>query len=384
MTRCPETSVSVSRETHPPRWSAGLGALLFAFALLGSACTGIARPQGWASPVERDGLLLASHRKELVAFESADVSAKWKFPGDDKEDQIDNPVALYGTPAISEGTVFIPTYKGVLYAVDLDTGEFKWRFDTADDDPLVGPVTASAGTVYFGDNEGRVHALDTASGEERWHFDTDDKVWSAPIRSGDTLFVTSLDGRLYALSAASGDEQWSFQTSAGIAATPVVNDAAGLVYIAGLDSELRAVDIRTQEERWSLEGGNQFWATPLLSEGVLYAADTDGNVYALNAATGEERWDQPFQTDAPVRAAPVLLDSTVLFVVDRSGKVYGIDAPDGSRAIERELDVGDDVLADPLLHAGEDGGQELLVVTTAGDLVRIDTETLEILKRTEL
>ncbi len=358
-----------------PRWLL-LSVLLVLFATM-TGCAGTAKPKGWAPPRSADGVVLAAHRSKLYAYDSATFEPRWVFPSSTGDDDI-KPTALYGSSAVDGGTIYIPTYSNKLYAVDLGTGELKWASPFSADDSLVGGAVASEGMVFFGSTDGNVYALDRETGLQAWSFKTDDGVWSAPVLEGTTLYVTSLDGHLYALDAGTGDELWSFKTDAGVAATPVLSEQDGLIYVGGFDGRLRAIDIATHKERWAKEASNWFWATPLLANGVVYAASMDHSVYAINADSGEDQWANPFDADAEIRAAPVIAGE-ILIVIDRDGNLHALDPLDGSKTSET-LDLGGDVNADPLVL---DNGQ-VLIVTSDGDMIRIDPETLEIVSRVEL
>ena len=363
-------------------FAAPLLVAVVAFALATTACARIASPEGWASPVLGDGLLLAAHDDKLFALEAETLEPRWAFPSPEQRKDI-KPIALYGTPAIGENTVFVPTYDGTLYALNAESGEVRWFAETGGS--LIGGAAVSDDTVYFGSGDGKVYALDAKSGELRWEpFETGDGVWSTPVVSGNTVYVTSLDRRLYAIDVATGTERWSFKTGAGVASPPVVDQAAGLVYVGGFDSKLRAIDLETREERWSVGADNWFWTQLLVNDGVVYAGSLDGTVHAIDVQTGESRWAKPFSTEAPVRAAPVAAGD-VLIVVDKDGKVYSIDPASGTAKAEA-LDLEADVLADPVVRPGtEDGaGEEVLIVTKSGELVRLDPATLRVLQQKKL
>jgi alcohol dehydrogenase (cytochrome c) len=58
-------------------------------------------------------------------------------------------------------------WAGWLYAVDADTGVWKWRLKS--NYPIVGAMTPTAGgVVFFGDLGGNFYALDAATGEKLW------------------------------------------------------------------------------------------------------------------------------------------------------------------------------------------------------------------------
>ena len=335
--------------------------------------------------MDGDGLLLAAHRDSLLALEGDALRPLWAFPSDGDDTDVE---ALYGTPAVSAGAVYLPGYDGRLYALDTETGVPRWAeaFDTGD--RLIGGVEIGGGAIYFGSDNGRVYALDVESGQQLWApFETGDGVWSKPALAGDTLYVTSLDGSLYALEAATGIERWSFSTDAGIASSPVVADATGFVIFGGLDGRLRAIDPELKDEVWSIKADNWFWTTPLIADGVVYAGSADGKVYAARVGNGEPHWAAPYKTNGPVRAAPVMVGGN-LFVVERDGVVHKIDAASGTAAMS-PVTLGSNVLADPIVverGATDDGpgGVGLIVVTTDGELVRLDAETLQITQRLPL
>ncbi|QIG47218.1 PQQ-binding-like beta-propeller repeat protein [Nordella sp. HKS 07] len=62
---------------------------------------------------------------------------------------------------------FDKTWAGWVYAVDADTGVWKWRLKS--NYPIVGGMTPTAGeVVFFGDVGGNFYALDSATGQKLW------------------------------------------------------------------------------------------------------------------------------------------------------------------------------------------------------------------------
>jgi alcohol dehydrogenase (cytochrome c) len=73
-----------------------------------------------------------------------------------------NPFHILGKQDDGRGT-----WAGWLYAVDADTGDWKWRLKS--NYPIVGGMTPTAGgLVFFGDVGGNFYALDAATGEKLW------------------------------------------------------------------------------------------------------------------------------------------------------------------------------------------------------------------------
>ena len=58
-------------------------------------------------------------------------------------------------------------WAGWVYAVDADTGVWKWRLKS--NYPILGGMTPTAGgVVFFGDIGGNFYALDAANGQKLW------------------------------------------------------------------------------------------------------------------------------------------------------------------------------------------------------------------------
>ena len=72
----------------------------------------------------------------------------WAYPTQD---------AIESTAAIYEGTVYVGSLDGQLYALDLHTGALVWQYQ-ADGEIKSSPTIADS-TIYFGDEVGIFHAV---------------------------------------------------------------------------------------------------------------------------------------------------------------------------------------------------------------------------------
>ncbi|MHC3436752.1 outer membrane protein assembly factor BamB family protein [Natrialbaceae archaeon A-gly3] len=78
-------------------------------------------------------------------------------------------------------------------------GDETWRFET--DSMVYSSPTVADGTVYVGSWDGHVYALDAASGEEVWTFETGKRVRSSPTVADGTVYIGGWDASVYALDA---------------------------------------------------------------------------------------------------------------------------------------------------------------------------------------
>ncbi len=358
-----------------------------------AACIGFNNPEGWAGPtVAADDLLVVSTDKgELSALKMEDFSRVWTFPTGQEEPEIDLE-AIYTTPLLSGDTVYFAGYSGEVFALSLESGSEKWRFDT--DDNIIAGLAISETTIYVGTDEGLLYALNLETELEEDNpnnpFDAGDSVWATPLLVEGVLYVASVNGKLYALDAETLEPIWDapFKAGRGLISDPVLAD--GTILVGGIDRTLHAVDAASGEERegWPFKADNWFWGKPLVLDGTVYAPNLDGNLYALSLETGDELWS--FEAEDGIRSSPVLADDT-LVLVDRDGNVYGLDPLTGEPLPWSPRAIDKTVLSNPLVLAeaiqeemAEDVKEKVFISAEGGDLFRLEDPTTGDLSRLDL
>ncbi len=243
------------------------------------------------------------------------------------------------TPAVVDGTLYAVSYDGKLHALDARTGGVRWKFATGGErrfeakgihgmqpknqtiaDPfdifLSSPVVAQ-GAVYFGSGDGNLYAVDVASGEQRWKFQTGDVVHASPAYANGVLFFGSWDSYFYAVDAATGQEKWRFHggedpaihNQVGFQSSPAVVD--GVVYTGCRDAQLYALDAATGKEKWHFDNALSWViSSPAVSQGKVYFATSDSSLYhVVDAATGKpvlKQQDKAFMFSSPAIAGDVV------------------------------------------------------------------------------
>jgi len=71
--------------------------------------------------------------------------------------------------------------KGVLEAIDYETGKIRWSHFLGPGGSDAGVLTTDSGLTFTGDSFGNVLALDTRDGKTLWHAGTGDDIESSPI-----------------------------------------------------------------------------------------------------------------------------------------------------------------------------------------------------------
>lgn len=113
------------------------------------------------------------------------------------------------TPAYADGTLFVGTQRGTLYALDVVTGMQQWsvrgqpsliRTNHRDGEPAAFPASpvVTPGLVWMASPDGVLRALDADSGDEWWSYDLGVPVIANPVPAGAALIVASYDGTVRA------------------------------------------------------------------------------------------------------------------------------------------------------------------------------------------
>jgi hypothetical protein len=154
-------------------------------------------------------------------------------------------------PIIVNGTVYLGTMAGKLYAIDAETGADIWVYQAGG--PILHTAAAADGKVFFGSADGKIYALQTATGELAWSVSTGAAIWNAPAVHEKAVYIGSRDGRLYAIDSTNGEIVWSAPTGAPILNSPAIDPDRGRVYVGSENMRVFAFERATGKEVWRSE-----------------------------------------------------------------------------------------------------------------------------------
>jgi outer membrane protein assembly factor BamB len=311
-------------------------------------------------------------------------SVKWKFHAGGM---------VIGSPAVTDGKVYVGSTDGNFYAIDAESGAQQWKFEAKSRVPS-SPAVAG-GIVFFGVYDGTFYAVDATTGVLKWKFQTGgerrfagkhlhgvqpaaetmpdpfDCYLSSPVVWQGAVYFGSGDGNVYSLNAASGGLNWKFKTGDVIHASPAI--AEGTVFIGSWDSYFYAIDAATGREKWRFKTGedpdthNQvgIQSSAAVVDGMVYFGCRDSHLYALEASTGLKKW--AFEGNGSwVVSSPAVRDSKVYFVTSDSSLLYEVDAKSGG--VLRSVSFNHWYLySSPAI-----AGSMLYVGSTQGKLVAVD------------
>jgi outer membrane protein assembly factor BamB len=308
----------------------------------------------WGSAAVRDGVVyIGSNDHSLYAVDAGTGAQKWKFATQGE---------VRARPAFAGDSVIFSSDDGSLYALDAKTGGQRWKSDIHNthrrvplDDPNMGthydydflsssPVVVD-GSVYVGSADGNVYALDAAKGTVTWTFKTADRVRATPAVAGGVVYIGSWDGYLYALKADTGTLVWKYL--AGVDGSPryltlpiqsTASVADGTVFCASRKASTFALNASTGTQLWDISNGNGNWleSSPVVSGGYVYIGSSLASNLSVFSADGVPQLG--FNVAAAAWSTPLVADGIVF--IGSEGFPGGPELGGGMWAINVDPDGG--------------------------------------------
>ncbi len=298
--------------------------------------------QVWSSAIHHEGtVFIGSDDGALWALDSATLKPRWK---------VHTAGRVRSIPAVAGDSLFFASDDGFLRAVSL-SGEEQWRFDLgggsvarilphtlppyAYDYRSSSPVV-QGGVVYAGSAGGHLYAVDAASGRQHWRFETGAPIRSTPVVDGGTVYFGGWDHHVYALTAGEGKELWRFDTGGIVQSTPALGD--GRLYVGSRNPKVFALSLKDGSKIWEYlhEDGSWVESSGVFHDGTLYIGTSDALVLqAFDATTGKLRWS--YRTSGWSWATPVVAADTVYIGAISAYPYYfdGITLERGFHAVDR-------------------------------------------------
>lgn len=200
----------------------------------------------------------------------------------------------------------------------------------------------------------------------RWRFNTSTPLRSAPVASGDRLYLGTGDGRILALNSKSGSLIWERNIGVPINASPTV--AGNLVFIGGLDGIVHAVDVHTGAPIWEFVTDGLIYSAPIVIDGELYVGSTDRRLHVLDAMTGEMRWS--YLTDGWITTTPAIHEG-VAAITSYDSKLYILDVSTGELIMDYNTTSagGTPVFDGAHVIVSDSGGAVSSVIWSEGDKI---------------
>ena len=244
----------------------------------------------YSSPTVANGVVyVGSYDKHLYALNASTGALLWKYP---------TAVSIVSSPAVVNGVVYASDNAN-MYALNAATGALLWKKSTGVEEHCGSPTVANGVWYWLGTGifiSSHVYAMDASNGNLLWSYfigypeDSPSYCSSAAVANG-VVYVGARDGNLYALNAKTGAFLWKYTTGGPITSSPAVD--AGIVYFGSDDNNLYVLNASSGALVWKYTTGAPIFSSPAVAYGMVYVGSQDNNVYALKARTGFLFWKYP-------------------------------------------------------------------------------------------
>ena len=319
-----------------------------------------------APPIVADGrVYILDAEAQVTAFDEASGKRIWRAelaPRIKEKFRVreimsrPNPaeVGFGGGVAYDNGKIFVTSGFGFAAAISAEDGKELWRYETGS--PVRTPPTAYRGSLYFVTNTNEFLALDQEKGEKKWNYASFEEsarilASTSPAAAGDLVVAPFSSGELVAFLADTGRPVWNetLARNSRLTSLSTLNDIAG---------------------------------SPVIDRGLIYVVSHAGQLAAIDIRSGQKTWEAPV---ASLQMPWVAGD--YIFLVSIEGEVACLQREDGAvvwvsklrRYQNEKKKKGRIAWAGPIL-----AGNELILVSTRGDLVKVSPKTGQIISNKEI
>ena len=224
-------------------------------------------------------------------------------------------------------TIYTATTRGVVSAIDADTGKHLWNTTVGSRSSFISGVGASKRFVAV-TNGSNVFCLSADDGRVLWSKKCRRAPSAAPSVGEFSVFVPMVDGRLQVFSLENqGQFPRTFMSFGTSISKPLLTDTT--VSWATNDGYYAVAPYRADSISFRLNSGDKMAAGGTAGDGTIYVTTTSGSIFALNEKRGSVAWE--YLTGDRLTEAPFVKDNAV-FVVSAGNRLYKIDNKTGRPA----------------------------------------------------
>jgi outer membrane protein assembly factor BamB len=302
----------------------------------------------------RDGVVRVSPSGQIDMIDITTGVLKWRTNLAARSGG--SPVILVADHGPVPGLVVVAEEERKLVALDLRTGEPRWRFTASRGGRFA--LRRNGRLLYVASSDSQLSAIDLEDGSLVWRFPGRTKFALPPTVAGDVVIAPGgrygkQDGRMYAFDAYRGHPLWERPLDGGALTAPIVADGAALVPVRSANGhhDLVALDTATGETLWRVDCEGWAESCALMALDDCYVINAAGGVLRkVKARTGDEQWCTSLgptcSDDVPINLR-LALRSGVLFAP--ADTVYVVRPEDGHvvHSLGGEPPVPDLMFIDP-------------------------------------
>jgi outer membrane protein assembly factor BamB len=238
----------------------------------------------------------------VYAYDVEQQATKWSFKEKD--------CSFAGSiPMLDGDALFIYGSCNGLYSFAAETGEVKWVFKSSH--YLQSPAISGDRVIVLS-SKGRLMSLDRGTGTKQWEVKVDDSA-SSPAILDDQIFLRFGQGEIRAYALVDGTLKWKSKVSGGAGTGLVLYDKT--VFFGGREHSVIGIDAATGLEKVKFKTKRPC-LFPVIAGDLLYVSCRDKKLYAIDPLTGDERWHYDNRKATP---PPSVFSDGVLYTLGTDG-----------------------------------------------------------------
>jgi len=229
-----------------------------------------------SSPVVTDELvIIPSMDSYLYAISTADGKRQWRVQLYDTKY-----TGVYSSPALLDDAVFYAGKNGILYSASIKSGGRNWQFATSS--AIYASPVIKDGRLYIVSYDRVFYALDLTTQTVLWRKRPGKDMigYASTVVEGESVYQAFKNGVVKVYKKSNGKESATFTFPAGIKSTPVVG-SNGIMILGGENGVVYAVNSKTGAVLWEYKTGGPIHSSPAVVDNMVYIGSEDGTIYAF-------------------------------------------------------------------------------------------------------
>ncbi|MBI3822363.1 MAG: PQQ-binding-like beta-propeller repeat protein [Planctomycetes bacterium] len=241
--------------------------------------------------------------------------------------KIDLKKGIESTAAIVKDTIYVGCYDDHLHAIDLATGNTKWKAKIG---ATKAPPSVYQGKVFVGTEDASFFCLDAATGNKIWEYEVNGEITGGANFDGDNVIFGAHDSTLYCLAIKDKTLRWKIKIDGPVNGSAVI--ANKQTFLAGCDSHLHIIDIKDGKEKTKIELSGQAAATAAVLNDKLFVGNMNGVLQSLDLKKEEVLWSFEPKRSQPFYGSAAVTDKYVV-VGSRDRSVYALPRDKGEKPV---------------------------------------------------
>jgi outer membrane protein assembly factor BamB len=291
-----------------------------------------------SSPLFEDGTVyISTITGRIFAINLIQKRIKWHL-------DIGSP--LVSSPLVHNSILVAATYdswikdmsyrgKNFVFGVNIEDGKQLWCYEIPGN-IFSSPCLIDETSIVVGSTKSGIYAIHLYSGNLRWVFETEGEVWSSASYNGKEIFIGSDDGFIYCLDT-DGKLLWKTKLNGKVrSSSPCLSDndhdedQGSSIFIGTYSGGMFCLDQSNGMIKWNKYISKPVMASPATIKDKVFFGTSNNKIYCLRVNDGSEIWD--FETTERIWSSPCLSEyGNTIFFGSLDSHVYGIDIDSGSQ-----------------------------------------------------